>query len=157
MLTNLKALHRRVAEELALGVSIAQICEDRGLNLSYWKQIVSSPLMKDEVDRISTEVSDKFTDKVAEDKVYQIFKQNEEKAAEVLTREVSNYNENAESRDRQVSINASESLLDRLGYGRKPTPQESTTIFVQVSKSKLDSLASEPEPIDIQPESIIVN
>lgn len=147
----LSTKHRTVARYLALGISIQEICQMYGLSLSAWKQIVGTPLFKQEIARIQEKLEDRLVEDSVSDPVLLKLKVAAGKAADRLVSELDSVGEDSNSSSR---IKAATSILDRLGYGdKKEEKKTDSMIFVALSSSKLASILGKTE-LAVQPASI---
>ena len=146
----LKEKHRVVARNLAIGIDLKEICRNFNLNYDSWKQIVGQELFQEELRRISVEVEDKFIEGLPEDPVFLKLRLAADKAANRLGEEVDNFElGTADSR-----IRAANSILDRIGYYKKDTPQV-PSIQIIVSSEKAEVIAGEIKK-EVQPDNISV-
>lgn len=109
-----------------------------GLNLATWKQIVSSPLFKQEIARVQEKLEDRLVEDSVSDPVLMKLKMAASKAADRLVAEMDMVGEDSNSSSR---IKAATSILDRLGYGdKKEESKEPNIMFVSLSAEKLASI-----------------
>lgn len=151
-LQDLNTKHRAVARYLALGVRLEDICAMYSLNLSSWRQIVTSPLFKHEVERVSSELEDRILEDAAKDPVMAQLKAGTLTAVKTLLHEAENHNPE-EGASAGTRIRAAESILDRCGYNYKPEAPQSNVIFVSLGSEKLDAVLGKKE-ITAQPTSV---
>lgn len=145
-LQRLKPLHAIVARELALGASLLDICNARGLNFSSWRQVVTSELMKQEIVRIQEQVEREVIDEHITDPVAIRIKNAALPAANRLVTEI----DNIEDGKPQTRISAATSILEMGGYKQQ---EQKNVIVLNIGESKLNSLMS-LSPLLPQPESI---
>jgi len=149
-LKDLNQKHKAVARYLALGVSLSDICDQFGFNLTTWKQIVNAPIFKHEVERINGELEERILEDAVKDPVHLKLKMAATKAANRLIEEIDAAGEDSNASSR---IRAAESILDRCGYNSKETDKSQQVIFVGLTPDKLDAILTKKE-ITPQPQSV---
>lgn len=137
-LQKVKPIHSAVARELAMGISLGEICKYRNLNLDSWRVITQASLFKSEVERIRQQIENEAIDQHINDPVRARLQMKANDAVEVLGDELHNMDKetggSAPSR-----ISAANSILDRLGYGRRDK-DEMPNITINISQDKASKL-----------------
>jgi len=152
MMRDLKTKHRAVARYLALGIPLADVCENLGLSLESWRQIVSEPLFKQEVKRVEGELEEKMLENAVSDPVVAKMKMSALQAVSVLVSEMNNQ-EKEMGASSATRIRAADSLLDRVGYNTPSVQNGSNIIFLEMSTAKLDALRGK-KGVAEQPDSV---
>jgi hypothetical protein len=137
MLQNLKNLHRVVARELALGLTIEEICEARNLDLSSWKRIISKPIFQNALQDLHKEIDNQLIEDSKDDPVLSFMRSKALKAAQRLSEEMDNF-DNAQGASSTTRITASKSLLDRIGYNSRDPEQAQNVVKIELSADKIN-------------------
>ena len=152
-LVNFSNRHRICARYLACGIALEEICSEFGWNLTTWRQIVNSPLFKQELNRLSKEIEDKIIEDSVRDPVLLRLRTASLSAAKLLESEVRNFDSKigatASSR-----IKAAAEILDRTGYNHPEKVEEASIIHIHLGQEQLNSIRNK-KVIDIQPDQLI--
>ena len=152
MAGKLKPIYTVVARELALGISLEDICVVRSLNLETMRRVVRGDLFKEELRRFQDEVDREILEQVHTDPVLQKLKTLSYNAVGRLESEMDNFD--PETGGTGASrISASKAILDRSGYTGKQEDKGDTKVIIMLSESKLDAVK---KAVDVK-EEILAN
>lgn len=143
----LKPIHSIVARDLALGLSLVDICRNRGLNYNSWNQQTSSELFKQEVLRIQHEIEDAMIEDHVNDPTLATLRSATLSAAQRLKTEIDNLEDGKPS----TRISAAQATLELTGYKKQ---EAKNVIVLNLSEAKLRSI-QEASPLEAQPECIL--
>lgn len=129
--------HRMVARYLALGAPLASICDTMGLNLPTWQQIVSKPLFREEVKRISVEIDNKFVEDAINDPIHAEIKTLAREAVRQLKNELTCTDKEYLGSTAMSRIAAAKEILAMAGYKTSEEKQQSMSITFALSPEKL--------------------
>ncbi len=137
-LQKLNGVHSSVARDLAVGLKLIDICKYKNLNYDSWLVITQAALFRSEVERIKQEIENEFIDQHINDPVRARLQSKSVEAVEVLGEELGNH-EKEEGATANTRISAANSILDRVGYGRKDK-DELPSIVINISSEKASKL-----------------
>ena len=136
----LKPIYSIVARELALGISLPDICSARGLPLESVQRVVRGDLFKAELGRCQERIEQEMVEHAATDPVLLKLKALSGKAVDALGDEVDNFDPKcgASSASR---ISASKAILDRAGYAQKREDEKAAQVIIlSLSEAKLNAV-----------------
>lgn len=132
--TDLEALsnvHRAVARDMALGLTIEQSCSYRGLAVTRWQRIAQGELFKNEVLRMQRAIESEMIDEVVTDPVFKRLQAAAVGAVDTLVSETGNYDRESGGTG-SSRIAAANSILEKLGYKGK---EENKQVAIQINIS----------------------
>jgi hypothetical protein len=108
------------------------------LNYESWLVITQASLFKSEVERIRQEVENSSIEQFINDPVRARMQTHANEAVEVLAEELNNH-EKEDGASANTRLSAANSILDRIGYGRKDK-DEMPSIIINLSTEKVSKL-----------------
>jgi len=136
----LKPVYSMVAREMALGLSLVDICKARGLPLDSLQRVARGDLFKEEVKRCQALIDQELLEHASNDPILLKLKVLSDKAVDTLGVELDNYDPEcgASSTSR---ISASKAVLDRAGYGSKREDEKAAQVIIlSLSETKLNAV-----------------
>lgn len=127
-------IHKIVAREMALGFSLAAICEARNLDYTSWKRITTSTLFKEEVNRIGKKLEEQELEAFHENPAIQKLKAAQLRAADTLIEELDNCDKEMGG-SASTRIKAATSVFDYSGM-ESAKKDNSQVVVVQISENK---------------------
>ena len=144
-LQKLKPLHKTVARELAMGASLRDICEARGLKVSTWRQISTCALFQQEMERVYREIEDEEIDEFVRDPARIELKNARIRAARRVSQEIDNFDKENTGATANTRIAASKLVLEAGGDLR--AEEATPTVVINLQESVLKTVMAESSEI----------
>jgi len=136
----MKPIYSIVAREMALGISLSDICKARGLNLESLQRVARGDLFQQEVKRVQGEIEQQIIEKAVEDPVLQKLQALSYRAVTTLSDEMDNYDPELGG-SATTRISAADKILNKAGYsGKKDGADSASVIILSLSEAKLNSV-----------------
>jgi len=141
-MAGLKPIYSIVAREIALGISLKDICLARGLNIESIQRVARGDLFKEEVKKYLAQIDQELVEHAATDPILLKLKSMSNKAVDQLADEVENYDiESGASATSRIS--ASKAILDCAGYSQKREDEKAAQVIIlSLSETKLNAVKS---------------
>lgn len=147
-LQNLREVHRAVARELAVGLTLEEICKAKALNITSWRQITTSPLFREEIKRIRNQIEDAIVDDHVDDPARLRLINSRNRAAEVLREELDNHEREAEGATAATRIKAANSILEATG-DKDQGQDKGNVVILNLAESVLNKAMDSSRPKDV--------
>lgn len=148
-LQKLKPLHKVVAREMAMGASLRDICDNRGLNISTWRQITTCALFLQEVERVGREIENEDIDDFVRDPVRLKLKNARFQAASRLVEEIDNFDKENTGASANTRLIAAKTVLE--ASGDLKAQETGPTVVINLQESVLKQVMGESKPLPPAP------
>jgi len=158
----IKPKHHLIANELALGLSLKDICEYRDLNHATWLQITRCEPFKALVEEKRIKIEEEMLADIGDTPVMRHLKANTLRAAKRIGEEIDN-EDIATGGTAGTRLKAAIANLELAGVSRKDDQgKSSNVIFIALSEEKLNALTRAPmtlgeQPINITEDSLVLS
>jgi hypothetical protein len=151
----LNPIHLIVAQQLAKGIKLTDICKQMDLSYSTWANIATQPLFKHKVEQLTQELLNADKEDFIEDPVRRRIQDSRLKATERIIDEIDGTDPEL-GQSANTRLRAAHNILELSGDLVKEEISRSPQLVINISKSVLEEVEADARkpPIEVPPDII---